>query len=201
MIEIIDCEQGTDEWFAARAGIPTASEFSTILAKGKGGSASITRTKYLYRLLGERITGEIAESYTNSHMMRGNEMEEDAVNLYSMLNEVEAETIGFVRNGEIGCSPDRFVGDNGLLEIKTKLPHLLLPILEKGDVPTEHIPQIQGQMMVCERDWCDFVVYWPKIKPFIKRVYRDDGYTAKLMAEINKFLAELKEKENAYSSI
>ena len=198
MIEIINCEQGTPEWLSLRCGLVTASEFHTVMAKGKGSSVSKTRLTYLYKLLGERITGEIQEGYSNQHMARGNEMEQEAADMYAMLKDAEPETVGFVRNGEKGCSPDRLIGNNGLLEIKTKLPHIQLALLDKGEMPTEHIAQVQGQIWVCEREWCDFFSYWPKIKPFIKRIYRDDKYIENLNTEVSKFLDELHEMEHRY---
>jgi hypothetical protein len=67
MIEVFDCEQGTDPWYACRLGIPTASRFKDVLAKGEGK----TRKRYLLDLAGERLTGECAETFSNVHMERG----------------------------------------------------------------------------------------------------------------------------------
>jgi hypothetical protein len=63
-MQIIDCEQGSPEWFAARAGIPTASEFHTVMAVGKQGGKSVTRVAYLNKLAGEILTGEPMPSYS-----------------------------------------------------------------------------------------------------------------------------------------
>lgn len=191
MVDIIHCEQGSDEWHSCRLGIPTASEFGTILAKGQGK----TRATYMRKLVGERITGEVADSYTNHHMERGHIMEEEARTAYAFLAEQELIPVGFVRNGDIGASPDALVGAPGLLEIKTKLPHLQIAVLEANKLPPEHKPQVQGQIMVCEREWCDFVSYWPKLPPFVHRVYRDDDYIKMLRGEIDRFLSELSELE------
>src|SRR4051812_2738655 len=105
---IHDCEQGSDEWRRIRAGLPTASEFSTILAKGKAGGESITRRKYLYTLAGEIITGEPGESYENAYMERGKVMEPEARDLYSFAYAVEPQRVGFITSDirPIGCSPD-----------------------------------------------------------------------------------------------
>lgn len=193
MIEIFNFEQGSDEWRRARAGVPTASEFELILARGKNGGASKTRKTYMLKLIGERMTGEPAESYTNAHMERGKVMEDEARNAYAFITDNSPTRVGFVRNGDIGCSPDSLIADSGTLEIKTKLPHLQLEVLLSDQIPAEHVPQVQGQMMVCEREWCDFVSYWPKLPVFVKRAYRDEEYIKNLRAEIDRFLDELNE--------
>jgi len=186
-IEIFNCEQGTDEWLQARLGIPTASEFHAVLAKGKG----LTRRTYLLKLAGERLTGQPAEQYTNKHMERGKEMEAEARALYVFQSDAELEPVGFIRNGNMGCSPDSLIGTNGGLEIKTKLPHLQLEVLEKREVPGEHFAQCQGFLLVTGREWIDFVSYWPRLPPFVKRVYRNDTYLAELKVEIDMFNEEL----------
>ena len=186
-LEIFNCEQGTPEWFEARRGIPTASRFADVLAKGQG----ITRRKYLLTLAGEAITGEVAESYSNAHMERGHVMEADARNLYSFAHDVEPELVGFMRRGRAGASPDSLIGTDGLLEIKSKLPHLLLDVLDKDKLPPEHVAQVQGQLWVSGRDWCDFVAYWPKLPLFCIRVERDDAYISTLSQAVADFVGEL----------
>ena len=89
-LEIFDCEQNSDEWLRVRMGMPTASEFSTVLTAGKGGGESKTRRTYLYKLAGERVTGEPMESYTNKYMERGKLMEGEARDYYVMLNQAKA---------------------------------------------------------------------------------------------------------------
>ena len=191
-VEYIECEQGSVDWFEARRGIPTASMFSTVLAQGRSkGSPSKTRQTYMLTLIGERMTGEVAESYTNAHMERGKEMEAEARSLYAFMEDAEPQLVGFARNGNAGASPDSLVDDNGLLEIKTKLPHLQLAVLDADKLPPEHEPQVQGQLWICEREWCDFVSYWPKLPLFVKRVYRDEAYIKKLADEVQRFNDEL----------
>jgi YqaJ-like viral recombinase domain len=187
MIEVFDFAQGSAEWFAARLGIPTASCFADILAKGQGK----TRRSYMMKLIGEIMTGEPSENFSNGHMERGKEMEPDARNLYAFHLDVEPVQVGFIRNGRKGCSPDSLVGSNGMSEIKTKLPHLQVEVLLADRLPPEHIPQCQGNLWVAEREWIDFVSYWPKMPLFVKRVYRDEIYIKNLAAEVDLFLAEL----------
>lgn len=194
MIQIHTCEQGSADWHRVRSGIPTASEFHTVLAKGKDGkSPSLTRKTYLYKLAGEIITGEPAESYSNAHMERGKEMEAAAREHYAFITEADPELVGFITNGPKGCSPDALIGDDGMLEIKTKLPHLQIECLFRGDLPPEHRAQCQGALWVAEREWIDFCSYWPKMPPFIVRVTRDDAYIAELASAVDAFNAELAE--------
>ena len=188
---IFDCEQGTPEWFACRLGIPTASEFGTVMASGRGGGPSVTRRKYMLQLIGERLTGEVADSYTNAHMERGKAMEDQARKVYAFEAGVEPRRIGFIRNGDMGASPDSLIDKDGMVELKTKLPHLHLEALLENRLPPEHKPQVQGQLLVAEREWCDFVSYWPKLRPLIVRVYRDEKYISELAAHIKVFNDEL----------
>lgn len=190
-MEIIDCIQGTPEWFRARAGIPTASEFSTVMASGRGGAESKTRKTYMLKLAGEILTGEPMDSYSNHHMERGKVMEDEARELYVFINDVEPVRVGFIKNGNKGCSPDSLIGEKGALEIKTALPHIQIETLLKDEFPPEHKAQCQGVLWVSEREWIDIVVYWPKLPPFIKRAYRDDVYIKTMETAVNAFCDEL----------
>jgi hypothetical protein len=190
-MDVITCEQGTPEWLAARAGIPTASMFATVLAKGKGSEVSKTRSTYMRKLAGEIITGEPMDSFSNAHMERGHAMEGEARDAYAFLHDTQPEQIGFIRNGQKGCSPDSLIDANGMVEIKTKLPHLQIEVLERGELPPEHKAQCQGALWVAEREWIDFVSYWPKLPLFVKRVYRDEDYIAALSDAVDAFNGEL----------
>ena len=197
-LEIIDCGQNSPEWYAARLGIPTASRFKDVIAKGQG----LTRRKYLYTLAGERLTGEPAESYSNEAMERGHALEAEARERYALQRDAEPQLVGFMRRkvGEhwIGASPDALLGEDGLLEIKTKAPHLQLECLDGGRLPPDHVAQVQGQLWVSGRQWADFVSYWPKLPLFVVRVERDDAYIATLSAEVMAFCAELEALTNKY---
>lgn len=184
---IVNCEQGSPEWFAARLGIPTASEFSTVMAKGEGK----TRRTYLLKLAGELLTGEPMESYSNPHMERGKEQEAEAREAYELMRDIDTHQVGFIVNGDKGCSPDSLIGDDGGLEIKTALPHIQVERLLKGELPAEHRAQVQGNMWVTERQWWDFVSYCPRLPLLIVRVKRDEGYIATLAGAVKAFNEEL----------
>lgn len=192
-----DIEQGSPEWFAARAGIPTASRFSTVMAKGEGK----TRAEYMRKLAGEIITGELAEGFTTPHMERGKLMEDEARETYAFINSVEPYQVGFIRSGDKGASPDSLIGTDGGLEIKTALPHIQIDRLERDRLPPEHKAQVQGNLWISEREWWDFVSYWPRLPMLVTRVYRDEPYIKAMSDEIDRFndeKATLVERIRAY---
>lgn len=189
--EILTMEQGTPEWHEARLGIPTASQFKSVLAKGEGK----TRKTYMLKLLDERLSGEPMESFTNVHMERGSELEDEARAVYEWNEGVKAARVGFVRNNGAGCSPDGLVGADGAVEFKTTLPHLLREYHLKDQFPAEHKAQCQGVLWLCEREWIDIDIYWPNRPPFVKRAHRDEAYIKTLADEIERFNAELEDME------
>jgi len=191
MLEVFDIDQGSDAWLRARAGIPTASEFATILAKGRSGGESKTRQSYIWTLAGELITGEPTESFSNAHMERGKAMEAQARAMYAFERDARCTPVGFIRNGRAGASPDSLVGETGLVEIKTKLPKLLIECILRDEFPLEHKAQVQGQLWISEREWCDIAVFWPGMPLFVKRAYRDEDYIADLSRAVSIFNAEV----------
>jgi hypothetical protein len=191
MIQVHNVKQGSAEWFQARLGMPTASMFATVLAKGKDGGVSATRKTYLMKLAGERLTGEPAEEYSNDYMQRGKVMEAAAREDYVFQTDADLTQVGFVSNGPKGCSPDALVGDDGLLEIKTKAAHLHIEALLRGDFPPEHKAQCQGSLWVTERDWVDLAIYWPKLPLVVYRARRDEAYIRQLASAVDAFNSEL----------
>jgi len=192
-IEIIDCEQGSPEWFQARLGIPTASKFSTVMASGRGGGESKTRLDYMYDLAGEIITGNPTESYSNQFMERGKEQEDEARRLYSFERDEDLTRVGFVRNGGKGCSPDSLIGEKGALEVKSTMARLLIKIMMRGDYPPEHKAQCQGTLWVTEREWIDIAIYCPKMPLFVERIHRDEGYIRTIAGAVADFNIELRQ--------
>ena len=193
MVVYDQIKQGTSEWLEIRKGVPTASQFATVMAKGEGK----TRREYMLKLAGEVITGEGMQSFSNKHTERGHEFEPEARELYMLQSDLDVREIGFIRaDYNAGASPDALVGNDGLLEVKTKLPHLQLEVLLSGNVPSHHMKQIQGQIMIAEREWCDFVSYWPGLPLYIKRVFRDEALISEMRKAIDQFNDELNEIVN-----
>lgn len=190
-LEIFDCEQGSEAWRKCRLGIPTASKFQCLLAKSADRKG---RKTYLYDLAGEILTGEPAEGFTNAYTDRGHLMESEARDWYAFMTDAELTRVGFIRSPFLGAgaSPDSLVGNDGGLEIKTRLPRLQLELLESGELPNEHKAQVQGEMWITGRPWWDFISYYSKMKPFKVRAYRDEGYIASLAIAVKEFNEELK---------
>lgn len=194
-IYLYDIEQGTDEWIHARLGRVTASHFGDVLAGGAGK----TRTSYLRKLVAERLTGVPNPGYSNAAMQRGKELEPGARSLYATLKGVEVAEVGLVLDDDlmVAGSPDGLIDEDGGLEIKSVYPTTQLDTWLADAVPSEHIPQIQGNLWVCERGWWDFVSYCPEmpahLQLFVKRVYRDEDYINKLGMKTCDFLTEVDE--------
>ena len=184
---IINCEQNSPEWMLARMGIPTASSFGDLLAKGEGK----TRRAYLLKLAGEVITGKPMESFSSTYTERGHAMEAEARDLYAFQTGAQLDRVGFVRRGRSGCSPDSLIGPDGGLEIKTKFPHLLIDLILKDEFPSEHKAQVQGTLWVTGRQWWDIAIYWPDIPLFVKRVHRDEAFIQQLVTELDRFNTDL----------
>jgi putative phage-type endonuclease len=195
MIEMMD--QGSEEWFVARMGKVTASRVADILAKTKSGY-SASRDNYLAQLVCERLTNEKTESFINSAMQRGTDIEPLARLSYEVNQNVLVDEVGFVPHPSIimaGASPDGLVGDDGLLEIKCPNTATHIETLLSQTVPGRYNTQMQFQMACTGRSWCDFVSFDNRLPEelqlFVKRVQRDNMYIRLMEEEIVKFLNEL----------
>ncbi|EJF76648.1 hypothetical protein ME7_00818 [Bartonella birtlesii LL-WM9] len=186
---IVDCIQGTEEWQKVRNGLITASLFEMVMAQKKHGQKTTRYHSVMMKLAGERITGKNVDEGTTLSMRRGSELEPSARALYATLTHTEPEIIGFVLadDRKKGFSPDAFVGKNGLLEIKTKKPEILIPYFTQKGFPEEHKAQCQGGLWIAQREWVDLMIYWPDMPPLIKRAYRDEAYIRRLESEISRF--------------
>jgi putative phage-type endonuclease len=194
--------QGTEDWKMARCGKVTGSRIADVIAKTKFGY-SASRDNYMAQLVCERLTGQVAEGFTNSAMQWGTETEPLARAAYEAYTNELVEQVGFIEHPLIhntGASPDGLVGLFGLVEIKSPQTNTHLDTLLSGSVPTKYIPQMMWQMRVCDRQWCDFVSFDPrlpdKLQLFIKRIEFDPEYVAMLEKEVTQFLIELDEKVN-----
>lgn len=185
--------QGSEEWLLARCGKATASEFSSVLAKGQGK----TRESYLRRVVAERLTGKPTETYKNGHMDRGHEQEPYARMAYEATMGCFVEQAGFIDHPTLkaGCSPDGLVGTDGGAEIKSVIPTVQLNTILAGNYPSEHRAQIQGSLWITGRSWWDFCSYSPDmpehLRLYVHRVPRDEGYILTLAAEVISFLSDV----------
>lgn len=198
-MKIIDCEQGSDEWLAARVGRVGASRIADIVARTKSGY-STSRANYAAELVAERLTGSPAERFTNAAMAWGTEHEGAARGLYEMAAGASVTTVGIVLHPTIGmaqCSPDGLIGEDGCVEIKCPITATHINTLLTQTIDGKYLKQMQWQMACTGVSWCDFVSYDPRMPEemqlFVQRVRRDDALIADLEAEVTEFLSEIDE--------
>lgn len=191
-MKILNLEQGSDEWFSARLGVPTASRFKDIITPAKG-DKSTSYKGYMYELIAERLTKDRENFFKSEWMERGNEIEPLARASYEFINEVEVKQVGMIFNDEmtIGISPDGLVGDNGGLEIKCPKPSTIVKYMLDGGLPLEYKPQVMGSLMISGREWWDFLAFHPNMDFYQIRVYRDEEYIKNMETHLNDFVNEL----------
>lgn len=189
-----DLEQNSDAWLALRAGIPTASAFSKLITST--GTPSKSMPAYAQELAGELYAGKPLNLWEgNGYTERGHELEDEARSSYELLTGSEVEQAGFVTNDieTYGCSPDGLVGDDGLLEIKClpkKHISMLLYWNKHAKCPPDFIQQVQGQMFITERNWCDLYFYQPDLPDLRIRVEPDAKIVEGLQAQLAACLEE-----------
>lgn len=196
-------KQRTTEWFDARLGKITASRFGDVMTKAKSGKGlSAKAESYLLELVTEIMTGD-SKQIESASLDWGTFTEENACEEYEVLNFVEVEKVGFIQHPEyekVGGSPDGLVGDKGIIEIKcpfNSANHISYLFSEK--LPGAYYAQIQGNLWITEREWCDFISFDPRVldqtkRMIIKRVERDEKYITDLEESINNFLQVYEER-------
>ena len=190
--------QRSDDWYAARCGKATASRFKDVMARLKNGNPAADRQKYLTELVVERLTGQPGPAYENAAMRWGAEQEEYARRTYEqrvLLDNVEQ--VGFICHDVLmaGCSPDGLVDWDGLIEIKCPYNSAVHIDTLLNGMPAEHAPQVQGQMWITGRQWCDFVSYDPRmpepLQLYVQRIHADPKAIADLAFGVSAFLKEV----------
>lgn len=195
-MKIINVDQRSPEWYAARLGVPSASNFAKVVTPG--GKKSMQVESYLNRLVADIITGRSDQQEPNEAMQRGTELESEARSYYELIMG-PVEEVGFcIHEDGFGCSPDGMVGQDGLLEIKCPLAHTHVEYLRDCSIPSIYIPQVQGQLLVTGRKWCDFLSYHPDMKPLLVRVERDEAYIATLHEALKELVARVKDLSESF---
>lgn len=192
-------EQGTAEWLSERAGKVTASRIGDLMAKTKAGYGA-SRANYMAVLVAERLTGIPKQGFTNDAMRWGTETEPQARAMYELETGHTVIETGMVPHPTIegcGASPDGLVGDTGLVEIKCPNTATHIETLRGAAIDRKYILQMHWQMICCEREWCDFVSFDPRLplemQIHIRRVERDAELVEEITAEVTQFLTELNE--------
>jgi putative phage-type endonuclease len=182
-MKVHNIEQGTQEWMEVRLGKLTASTAQAIATAGKG------LETLCFEKVAERMTGKAKEQYTNADMERGNELEQLARSSYDLETGNIVKEVGFVEMNEvIGCSPDGFVDKDGLVEIKCPNDANFARYMFTGKIEPKYQWQMMMQMVVCERNWVDYVVFNENFaKPtIIKRFEFDLKMEDKILAGLSK---------------
>ena len=188
---IHNMQQGTDEWFAIRCGIPTTSAFSNMVTSTGNLSKSID--DYAITLAADMFAGKSLDEFQGNHYTeRGTALEPEARNFYEVQKDIDVQEVGFITDDKNtwGCSPDGLVSDGlGMLEIKCQIPknHIkcIIDYKKKGKVPTKYIHQIQGQMLIANREYCDLLLYHPQLPSLIIRILHDHAFMKKLIEARN----------------
>jgi hypothetical protein len=183
--------QGTDEWLAARCGIVTASVVGQLITPKTVKPAVNDYSRALtMTLAAERITGHVEPIHMNADMERGTLDEPYARDIYSE-HFAPATEVGFMVRYDfgfrIGYSPDGLVGDDGLIEIKSRKQKKQLATILADEVPLENMAQIQTGLLVTGRDWLDYVSYCGGMPLYVKRVYPDPKWHAAITEAVASF--------------
>lgn len=192
-MKIIDVTQGSEEWIQARLGIPTASQFSRIMTQ-KTMKASSSSDKYLNELVAESLLGESIGPEPTVWMERGQELELDAVKFYEFRQDVDTEVVGFclTEDEKVGYSPDRFIGADGILEVKCPSAANHVGYLLNG-LTAEYKAQVQGGLWITGRKWVDTMSFNPELPPVIVRSERDETFISILSALVAAFVLRLED--------
>ena len=199
-------EQRSAEWFKIRCGKVTASRVSDVIAKTKSGWGA-SRANYMAQLIAERLTGEVADSYSNSAMQWGTDHEDEARMAYEFYENAKVQEIGFVQHNDLesGASPDGLVEDDGLTEIKCPNTATHIQTLLDQKIPKKYETQMLWQLECTDRKWCDFVSFDPRmpedLKLFVKRFERDDKRLDEIRTMVADFIGELEDKLTALKKL
>jgi putative phage-type endonuclease len=193
-------EQRTDEWFAARLGCVTASRTADVMAKTKSGYGA-GRSNYMAQLITERLTSAPTQGFSSAAMQWGTDTEPQARAAYELMTGEDVLEDGFVTHPTItgfGASPDGLVGADGLVEIKCPNSATHIDTLLSEKVPAKYVTQMQVQMMCCQREWCDFVSFDPRLPGdmnfWMQRVWADEERHKEIETEVRLFILEMEDK-------
>ena len=200
--------QGSDEWFAARCGLLTASEMHLIVTPTLKAASNEKERIHLYELLAQRITGYVEPSYVSDAMLRGQEDEIDAAALYDKTY-APIKRVGFITNDKwgftLGYSPDGLVGDDGLLECKSRAQkyqiRTIVDFVSNETIDPDFMIQVQTGLLVSERDWCDLVSYCGGLPMATVRVFQDAKIQAAIIEAAGAFEARLADKLATFNAI
>ena len=199
-----DLEQGSDEWLDARRGIVTASAVGKLVTPSTVRPANNDWSRALTaELAAERITGFTDPVFVNADMQRGNDDEPIARDLYSHHFAPVTEVGFMVRQFDgyrLGYSPDGLVGNDGLIEVKSRRPKKHLATILADEVPAENMAQLMTGLLVTGRDWIDYVSFCGGMRLWVKRVHPDPKWFDAIEAAAIRFEQAVTVMTNTYET-
>lgn len=193
-----DMQQQTEEWYAAKLGMFSGSDFHTFLGK------SASKTDKLWEKIAERrYQDSDAEEFLGFYTERGKALEHEARRLYSAVYETEVKEVGLVEDNEyfpgyVVCSPDGVVGDDGIIEIKSLVAKYVTQYTEgkykdKFYIEPKYRTQVQFNLLVTQRKWCDFIYYHPRVGLRVERIERDEKAIEEILNALKECVAFVEE--------
>ncbi len=200
-MRLIDCEQGTPQWHAARCGRVTGSRIADIVRKTKTGVSKM-RATYMGELLAERLAGhQPSDGFVSQAMQWGKDCEDKARTTYAFMRDVAPVRVGFIIHPTIemaGASPDSLIGNDGGAEFKCPNSSTHVDSLLGADIDPDYVKQCQWNMACAGRDWWDWASFDLRLPPamqlHVRRIHRDDAMIAELEKATVEFIQELEEK-------
>ena len=195
-------EQGSEAWHEIRLGRFTGTRLKNLMS----GKSTASYKDAIIDVVTEILTGEKDDGYVSADMERGIEMESEAADYYELITDLDTYEVGFctfeddnVLAEYSGISPDRLIGDDGMLEIKCPKAKTLFSYIQANKLPAIYRWQVQGQLYITGRKWCDFMAYYPNLKPFIVRVLPDKDMHLKIEEELKIAIQSVKENIKMYN--
>ena len=200
--------QGSESWHSIRCGLPTASEMKLLVTPTLKVAANEKERAHMWELLAQRITKHVEPRYISDDMLRGQEDEIEAVALYAKTYE-PVERVGFITNDRwgftIGYSPDAMVGDDGLVECKSRGQkyqiQTIADYVSTDKIDPDFAIQVQTGLMVSERKWCDLISFCGGLPMATVRVYPDEKIQAAILEAVTAFEARLAAAHQRYMDV
>ncbi len=195
-------EQGSEAWHQIKLGRFSGTTFKNLQSTKSTASYQDT----IMNVVAQILTGEKEDTFTNDIMQRGIDLEPEAAGVYEFIFDVETFEVGFIEPDEdveyhdyVGVSPDRLIGKDGGLEIKCPKANTYFKYIKANKLPSEYRWQVQGCLFITGRQWWDFMAYYPRLKPFVIRVYPDLEMHDKIEQEIKIAVEEVKRQIQLYN--
>ena len=197
-------DQGSDLWMGLRCGLLTASEMKLIITPKLKVADNDKSRAHVWELMAQRITKYVEPSYISDDMIRGHEDEIEALIRYQQEYGKVAD-VGFITNDDfgftIGYSPDGLVGDDGLIEAKSRRQRFQAEVITEQTVPEEHIIQCQTGLMVSKRKWLDYISYCGGMNMITIRVFPDPVIQDAILGAATQFEKKLAEMMDKYNGV